>query len=273
MEEERVDDEIQQVVNEMLGLPHDILLRHLTYWSADIDNGEYGMDSELAREEWYEDCCNYASAETEQERYMYAGCMALRMGRMLQDIKHRHPGLLAAAMRAVKSRMNNRCVVLLPTMREEIEETWIEPVTWEDGRAAGMGYAHLVQTFMRQYEQGKMKEAAGNTLYLLERIGRLWFNKPGLFDPDSRCRSSSYELLMEAACHILVSITKDKRTMASLRDDIPWHLRTINMIYRRVFESFDTRFDNLMYWEVGKDAFASGYEYLARAYLGCLLRF
>ena len=64
MEEERVDEEIQQVMNEMLGLPHDILLRHLTYWSADIDNGEYGMDSELAREEWYEDCCNYASAET-----------------------------------------------------------------------------------------------------------------------------------------------------------------------------------------------------------------
>lgn len=145
MEKERVDDEIQQVVNEMLGLPHDILLRHLTYWSADIDNGEYGMDSELAREEWYEDCCNYASAETEQERYMYAGCMALRMGRMLQDIKHRNYDMYSSAMRAVKSRMNNRCVVLLPTMREEIEETWIEPVTWEDGRAAGMGYAHLVQ--------------------------------------------------------------------------------------------------------------------------------
>ena len=125
-----------------------------------IENGEYGMDSELAREEWYEDCCNYAAAETEQERYMYAGCMALRMGRMLQDIKHRNYDMYSSAMRAVKSRINNRCVVLLPTMREEIERTWIEPVTWEDGRAAGMGYVPLVQTFMRQYEQGKMKEAA-----------------------------------------------------------------------------------------------------------------
>ena len=42
--------------------------------------------------------------------------------------------------------------------------------------------------------------------------------------------------------------------MASLRDDIPWHLRTINMIYRRVFESFDTRFDNLMYTIGGEEA-------------------
>ena len=265
MKDGRLDDEIQQVVNEMLALPHGVLLRRLTYWGADIDNGKYGIDFEMAREEWGEMCDGYTAAETEQERYMYAGCMALRMGSMLQDIKQKSPGQFAAAMREVEAWKSDRFVELPPAMREEIDKAWREPATWEEGKAIGMGYATLVRTFMSQYEKGKMKEAAGNTLYLLERIGRLWFNKPRLFDPDSRCRSSSYELLMEAACHILVSITKDKRTKASLRDDIPWHLRTINMIYRRVFESFDTRFDNFMYWEVGKDAFASGYECLTRA--------
>ena len=40
MKVERIDEEIQQVVNGLLVLPHHVLLRQLTYWSTDIDDGE-----------------------------------------------------------------------------------------------------------------------------------------------------------------------------------------------------------------------------------------
>ena len=84
MKVERIDEEIQQVVNGLLVLPHHVLLRQLTYWSTDIDDGEYGIDPDHGREEWREITDCYATAKTEQQKYMYAGCMALKMGSMLQ---------------------------------------------------------------------------------------------------------------------------------------------------------------------------------------------
>ena len=81
MKEEKQDDEIQQVVTGLLALPHEVLLRQLTYWSADIENGEYGMNFKQAYMEWKEMTDCYAAAETEQLRYMHAGCMALKMGK------------------------------------------------------------------------------------------------------------------------------------------------------------------------------------------------
>lgn len=68
-----VDKKIQQVVNGLLVLPHHVLLRQLTYWSTDIDDGEYGIDSDRGREEWREITDCYATAKTEQQKYMYAG--------------------------------------------------------------------------------------------------------------------------------------------------------------------------------------------------------
>lgn len=80
MKVERIDEEIQQVVNGLLVLPHHVLLRQLTYWSTDIDDGEYGIDPDHGREEWREITDCYATAKTEQQKYMYAGCMALKWG-------------------------------------------------------------------------------------------------------------------------------------------------------------------------------------------------
>ncbi len=261
MKEEKLDDEIQQVVTGLLALPREVLLRQLTYWSADIENGEYGMDSELAYMEWKEMADCYATAETEPLKYMHAGCMALKMGSMLQDIKGKHLDQFVSALSAVKSRMGMRYVYLKPTMNEEIDRTWLEPVTWEEGRAAGLAYTPLVRTFMQQYETGKMKEAASNVLYLLKRIGKLWCHKPRLFDPDSDRRVASYEMLMEVACYILARITKDERTKTSLKEDIPWHLRTINMMYKRMFDLFDLSFDNFIYMQAEPEEFITGYYY------------
>ena len=256
---ERMHEQIQLIVNELLELPHAILLRYLTYWSAVIDKGRFGIDVEVEHEEWRKLTDSYASADSEQLRYMFAGCMALKMGRMLRGMKQAYPDLLPMALHEVHSWKDKHYITLPPTIREEIDNTWKEPETWSEGKIAGLAFVPLIQMFMHQYEAGQMYESAGNTLYLLERIGTLWFNKPRLFDPDANYYCSSYDLLMQAACHILVSIMKDNRTKTLLREDIPWHLRTINMIYRRIFESFDTQFDNLMYSKVDKDMFAEGY--------------
>lgn len=63
MKVERIDEEIQQVVNGLLVLPHHVLLRQLTYWSTDIDDGEYGIDPDHGREEWREITDCYATAK------------------------------------------------------------------------------------------------------------------------------------------------------------------------------------------------------------------
>lgn len=73
----------------------------LTYWSEAIDSRKYVVESDLPHEEWYTDCCDYATSETDEERYMQAKCMAETLGHMLQDIKNNYPNKYPAAMRTV----------------------------------------------------------------------------------------------------------------------------------------------------------------------------
>lgn len=54
-----VDKKIQKVVEELKALPHDVLIRYLTYWSEAIDSRKYVVESDLPHEEWYTDCCDY----------------------------------------------------------------------------------------------------------------------------------------------------------------------------------------------------------------------
>lgn len=64
-----VDKKIRKVVEELNALPHEVLIRYLTYWSEAIDSRKYVVESDLSHEEWYTDCCNYAASETDEERY------------------------------------------------------------------------------------------------------------------------------------------------------------------------------------------------------------
>ena len=98
-----VDNKIQKVVEELKALPHDVLIRYLSYWSEAIDSRKYVVNSDLSHEEWLTDCCDYAANGTDEERYMHAKCMAETLGHMLQDIKCNHPNKYPAAMRMVKS--------------------------------------------------------------------------------------------------------------------------------------------------------------------------
>lgn len=66
-----VDKKIQKVVEELKALPHEVLIRYLTYWSEAIDSRKYVVESDLPQEEWYTDCCDYAASETDEERYIY----------------------------------------------------------------------------------------------------------------------------------------------------------------------------------------------------------
>ena len=63
-----VDKKIQKVVEELKALPHDVLIRYLTYWSEAIASRKYVLESDLPHEEWYTDCCDYAASETDEER-------------------------------------------------------------------------------------------------------------------------------------------------------------------------------------------------------------
>ena len=63
-----VDKKIQKVVEELKALPHDVLIRYLTYWSEAIDSRKYVVESDLPHEEWYTDCCDYAASETDDEK-------------------------------------------------------------------------------------------------------------------------------------------------------------------------------------------------------------
>lgn len=51
---------IQAVVDELKKLPHVVLIRYMTYWMDDVDNGKYVVESDLPHEEWYADCKDYA---------------------------------------------------------------------------------------------------------------------------------------------------------------------------------------------------------------------
>ena len=80
-----VDKKIQKVVEELKALPHDVLIRYLTYWSEAIDSRKYVVESDLPHEEWYTDCCDYAASGTDEERYMHAKCMAETLGHMFSE--------------------------------------------------------------------------------------------------------------------------------------------------------------------------------------------
>ena len=60
-----VDKKIQKVVEELKALPHEVLIRYLTYWSEAIDSRKYVVESDLPHEEWYTDCCDYAASKTD----------------------------------------------------------------------------------------------------------------------------------------------------------------------------------------------------------------
>ena len=67
-----VDKKIQKVVEELKALPHDVLIRYLTYWSEAIDGRKYVVESDFPHDEWYAVCCDYAASETDEERYRHA---------------------------------------------------------------------------------------------------------------------------------------------------------------------------------------------------------
>lgn len=137
-----VDKKIQKVVEELKALPHDVLIRYLTYWSEAIDGRKYVVESDFPHDEWYAVCCDYAASETDEERYRHAKYMAETLGHMLQDIKCYHPNKYPAAMRTVKSWKKYSFIGFNPTMREEIDKVWIEPDTWSDGKKAALAYSH-----------------------------------------------------------------------------------------------------------------------------------
>lgn len=110
-------------------MPHDVLIRYLTYWSETIDSRKYGVESDLPHEEWYTDCCDYSASETDEEQYMHTKYMAETLGYMLQDIKNNYPNKYPAAMRTVKSWKKYCFIGFTPTMREEIDKVWIGPST------------------------------------------------------------------------------------------------------------------------------------------------
>ena len=177
-----LDKNIQQFVDELKALPHDVLIRYLTYWSDAIDSRKYEVESDLPHDEWYSDCCDYAASETDEERYVQAKCMAQTLGHMLQDIKVNNPDKYKGAMRTVRSWKRYTFIGFTPTMREEIDKAWTEPQAWEDGKAAAQAYVPLLTAFMQQREEGRMAEAAGNAFYLLERLGRLYCRNIDYFE-------------------------------------------------------------------------------------------
>ena len=247
-------------------MPHDVLIRYLTYWSEAIDSRKYVVESDLPHEEWYTDCCDYAASETDEERYMHAKCMAETLGHMLQDIKCNYPNKYPAAMRMVKSWKNYSFIGFTPTMREEIDKVWVEPSTWDDGKKVAMAYVPLLEVFMKQYEEGKNEEAAGNAFYLLERLARLHRKDVDYFEPDRESHCSFYEFLLEAVCHILTLVMKDKRTEQRYSNAMVWHINTINMLYGQVFQSSFTSFEDFLYGDVKRDTFVFGYDYLVEKY-------
>ena len=147
-------------------------------------------------------------------------------------------------------------------MREEIDKVWIEPNTWNDGKKAAMAFVPLLEVFMKQYEDGKNEEAVGNAFYLLERFARLHCKDVDYFEPDRESHCSYYEFLLEAVCHILTLVMKDKRTEQRYRNAMVWHINTINMLYGQMFQSSFTSFEDFLYGDAKRDTFVFGFEYL-----------
>lgn len=118
-------------------------------------------------------------------------------------------------MRTVKSWKKYSFIGFTPTMREEIDKACIEPNMWNDGKKAAMAYVLLLEVFMKQYEEGKNEEAAGNAFYLLERLARLHCKDVDYFEPDRESHCSYYEFILEAICHILTLVMKDKLELSN----------------------------------------------------------
>ena len=255
-----VDKKIQAVVDELKKLPHDVLIRNMTYWMDYLDEGKYVVESDFPHEEWFVDCEHYAAATTDEERYKYAKSMAQTLGHMLQDIKLFHPNKYPAAMRAVKSWKKYLFVGFSATMKEEIDKAWIEPQTCEDVKKAAYAYVPLLKTIMSQVEEGQDKEAAGNAFYLLERLCRLYCSDFMLFESNRDNDCSYYEYLLEAVCHILVMVME--RTIEVIKTAMIWHLNGFNMLYGRIFESLYSSFEDLINGEADEDTFVYEYDYL-----------
>ena len=82
-------------------------------------------------------------------------------------------------------------------------------------KKAAMAYVPLLEVFMKQYEEGKNEEAAGNAFYLLERLERLHCKDVDYFEPDRESHCSYSEFLLEAICHILTLVMKDKLELSN----------------------------------------------------------
>ena len=147
-------------------------------------------------------------------------------------------------------------------MREEIDKVWIEPNMWNDGKMAAMAYVPLLEIFMKQYEDGKNEEVAGNAFYLLKRLARLHCKDVDCFKPDRESHCSYYEFLLEIVCHILTLVMKDKRIEQRYRNAMVWHINTINMLYGQMFQSSFTSFEDFLYGDATEDTFVFGFEYL-----------
>ena len=165
-------------------------------------------------------------------------------------------------MRTVKSWKNYRFIGFSPTLREEIDKSWIEPTTWEDGEVAAKAFVPLLKIFMRQYEEGKMAEAAGNAFYLMEHLCRLYCKDISYFEPNKDNDSSDYEMLFDAVCHVLTMVMKDKRTERPFSNAMSWHLCSLNMLYGQILMSSFVSYQDLMYGKVTKDTFGCEYDYL-----------
>ena len=165
-------------------------------------------------------------------------------------------------MRTVKSWKNYSFIGFTPTMREEIDKVWIEPSTWNDGKKVAMAFVPLLKVFMKQYEDGKNEEVAGNAFYLLERLARLHYKNVDYFEPDRESHCSYYEFLLEAVCHILTLVMKDKRTEQRYSNAMVWHINTINMLYGQMFQSSFTSFEDFLYGDAKRDTFVFGYDCL-----------
>lgn len=130
------------------------------------------------------------------------------------------------------------------------------------GEKAAMAFVPLLKVFMKQYEDGKNEEAAGNVFYLLERLARLHSKNADYFEPDRESHCSYYEFLLEAVCHILTLVMKDKRTEQQYSNAMVWHINTINMLYGQIFQSSFTCFEDFLYGDATEDTFVFGYNCL-----------
>ena len=53
-----VDKKIQAVVDELKKLPHVVLIRYMTYWMDDVDNGKYEVESDYCDGKFFLNCAD-----------------------------------------------------------------------------------------------------------------------------------------------------------------------------------------------------------------------